>query len=46
MTKEQNERWNNKVDIVLVPDSRLSAYQKAIIAEDYNICGLSRYALP
>ncbi|MEN3160328.1 WYL domain-containing protein [Alkalimonas sp. NCh-2] len=42
MTKEQDERWNNKVDIVLVPDSRLSAYQKAIIAEDYNMVGGKR----
>uniref|UniRef100_UPI00404763E2 WYL domain-containing protein n=1 Tax=Rheinheimera sp. TaxID=1869214 RepID=UPI00404763E2 len=37
MTKEHDERWNSKVDIVLVPDSRLSDYQKAIIAEDYNM---------
>lgn len=37
MTKEQDERWNRMVDIVLVPDSRLSDYQKAIIAEDYNM---------
>lgn len=37
MTKEQDERWNTTVDIVLVPDSRLTDYQKAIIAEDYNM---------
>lgn len=37
MTKEHDERWNSKIDIVLVPDSRLSDYQKAIIAEDYNM---------
>ena len=37
MTKAQDDRWNSKIDIVLVPDSRLSDYQKAIIAEDYNM---------
>ena len=37
MTKVQDDRWNSKIDIVLVPDSRLSDYQKAIIAEDYNM---------
>ncbi len=37
MTKEQDERWNTTIDIVLVPDSRLTDYQKAIIAEDYNM---------
>lgn len=37
MTKDQYERWNTMVDIVLVPDSRLSDYQKAIIAEDNNM---------
>lgn len=37
MNKVQDERWNSKIDIVLVPDSRLSDYQKAIIAEDYNM---------
>jgi len=37
MTKEQDERWNSTIDIVLVPDSRLTDYQKAIIAEDYNM---------
>lgn len=42
MTKEQDERWNNKIDIVLIPDSRLSDYQKAIIAEDYNMAGGKR----
>lgn len=36
-TKADDERWNNKIDIVLVPDSRLTDYQKAIIAEDYNM---------
>ncbi len=28
MTKDQDERWHSKVDIVLVRDSRLSDYQK------------------
>lgn len=42
MTKEQDERWNTKIDIVLVPDSRLTDYQKAIIAEDYNMAGGKR----
>ena len=37
MTKEMDERWNTKIDIVLVPDSRLTDYQKDIIAEDYNM---------
>lgn len=37
MTKAQDERWNSTIDIVLVPDSRLTDYQKAIIAEDYNM---------
>ncbi|WP_235357730.1 helix-turn-helix transcriptional regulator [Arsukibacterium ikkense] len=37
MTKAQDERWSNKIDIVLVHDSRLSDYQMAIIAEDYNM---------
>ncbi|SEA10707.1 WYL domain-containing protein [Alkalimonas amylolytica] len=37
MTIHQDERWNTKIDIVLMPDSRLSDYQKAIIAEDYNM---------
>jgi predicted DNA-binding transcriptional regulator YafY len=37
MTKEQDARWNTMLDIVLVPDSRLTDYQKAIIAEDYNM---------
>ena len=37
MTKANDERWNTKIDIVLMPDSRLSDYQKAIIAEDYNM---------
>ena len=37
MTKVQDTRWHSKVDIVLVPDSRLSGYQQAIIAEDYNM---------
>ncbi|WP_417706253.1 WYL domain-containing protein [Rheinheimera aquimaris] len=37
MTKEQDERWNTKIDIVLIPDSRLTDYQKDIIAEDYNM---------
>lgn len=37
MTKQQDTRWNTLVDITLVPDSRLSDYQQAIIAEDYNM---------
>lgn len=37
MTKEQDQRWNTTIDIVLVPDSRLTDYQQAIIAEDYNM---------
>lgn len=37
MTKEQDECWNTTIDIVLIPDSRLTDYQKAIIAEDYNM---------
>lgn len=37
ITKAQDERWNTSIDIVLVPDSRLTDYQKAIIAEDYNM---------
>ena len=37
MTKEKDERWNTKIDIVLVPDSRLTDYQKDIIVEDYNM---------
>ena len=37
MTKEMDERWNTKIDIVLVPDSRLTDYQKDIIAEDYDM---------
>ncbi len=37
MTKENDARWNTMLDIVLVPDSRLTDYQKAIIAEDYNM---------
>lgn len=36
-TKEQDQRWQQKVDITLVPDSRLSDYQKAIIEHDYNM---------
>lgn len=36
-TKADDKRWNNKIDIVLVPDSRLTDYQKAIIADDYNM---------
>lgn len=36
-TKDQDQRWQQKVDIVLVPDSRLSDYQKAIIEHDYNM---------
>ncbi|MBZ9610830.1 WYL domain-containing protein [Rheinheimera maricola] len=35
--REDDERWNTIVNIILVPDSRLSDYQKAIIAEDYNM---------
>ena len=35
--REDDERWNTIVNIVLVPDSRLTAYQQAIIAEDYNM---------
>lgn len=42
MTKDQDERWHTKIDIVLVPDSRLSDYQKAIIAEDYNMTDSKR----
>ncbi|WP_445427470.1 WYL domain-containing protein [Alishewanella sp. HL-SH05] len=37
MSREQDLRWQNTVDIVLVPDSRLSAYQQSIIAEDYHM---------
>lgn len=37
MTKKQDKRWNTNVNIILVPDSRLSDYQKAVIAEDYNM---------
>ena len=37
MHREDDERWNTIVNIVLIPDSRLSDYQKAIIAEDYNM---------
>ena len=37
MRQEDDERWNTMVNIILVPDSRLSDYQKAIIAEDYNM---------
>lgn len=37
MRREDDERWNSMVNIILVPDSRLSDYQKAIIAEDYNM---------
>lgn len=36
-SKEQDQRWQQKVDITLVPDSRLSDYQKAIIEHDYNM---------
>lgn len=42
MTIDQDERWHTKIDIVLVPDSRLSDYQKAIIAEDYNMTDSKR----
>ncbi|QBL09368.1 WYL domain-containing protein [Rheinheimera sp. D18] len=37
MTKAEDTRWNTLVDIILVPDSRLSAYQQTIIADDYNM---------
>lgn len=37
MHREDASRWNTMVNIILVPDSRLSDYQKAIIAEDYNM---------
>ena len=36
-SREDDKRWNTIVNIVLVPDSRLTDYQKAIIAEDYNM---------
>ncbi len=35
--RENDDRWNTMVNIILVPDSRLTDYQKAIIAEDYNM---------
>jgi len=37
MRLEADERWNTMLNITLVPDSRLSDYQKAIIADDYNM---------
>lgn len=37
VSKEQDDRWNTKIEIILIPDSRLTEYQKAIIAEDYNM---------
>jgi len=42
MRREADERWNTMVNITLVPDSRLSDYQKAIIAEDYNMVDYKR----
>ena len=35
--KSQDERWNTMVAIELVPDTRLTDYQKAIIETDYNM---------
>ncbi|WP_449358396.1 hypothetical protein [Alishewanella longhuensis] len=35
--------WNTTIDIVLVPDTVLTDYQKAIIAEDYNMIDGERY---
>lgn len=37
MWRKDDSRWNTMVNIVLVQDSRLTDYHKAIIAEDYNM---------
>lgn len=37
MGKSHDTNWNTKVEIILIPDSRLTDYQKEIIAEDYNM---------
>ncbi|MDP5143212.1 WYL domain-containing protein [Rheinheimera baltica] len=42
MRREADDRWNTMVNITLIPDSRLSDYQKAIIAEDYNMVDYKR----
>lgn len=35
--KAQDKRWNTEVHIVLKPDPRLSAYQRAIVEHDYGM---------
>lgn len=37
ITKADDSRWCTKVPIALIPDTRLTDYQKAIIAADYNM---------
>ena len=37
VSKEQDETWNKFVAIEIVPDPRLSPYQKDIIEQDYNM---------
>lgn len=37
ITKADDSRWNTKVPIELIPDTRLTDYQKAIIEADYNM---------
>ncbi len=35
--KEQDRRWNAKVNIILKPDPRLTPYQKTIVEHDYGM---------
>lgn len=35
--KEEDKHWNSYIKLKIKPDSRLSSYQQAIIAHDYNM---------